>query len=325
MSIINKIKLNYNLKLLDDLINNKKNKDIILLLRETKEKNADIFFHLLKHLNKEYSNKSDAENLFQNKLVLINSFQLSDCNYLSKFFKFYFSKTNYEYYLGNLSDSIADDLDQMKLKYFPKQIEFNHMVEYSDFFINSILLDHNEKSCFITSNSAFFESHEKTRYFIYPNTAIAYFFIHDNPLKIFSHLKEKYSNTQEALNELCNMEKSLVSNQKNITNHHVLENRQSWDIYAQSWLDPNVLNTYRGLAIGNEEFALKTEEVLTKVIFHLIQAGLKIEVDYEAIGEFVNDNKFTPKEFSLDISKKDKKLLINNIDKKVLQDLEYEI
>ena len=116
-----------------------------------------------------------------------------------------------------------------------------------------------------------------------------------------------------------------MSNQKNITNHHVLENRQSWDVYAQSWLDPNVLNTYRGLAIGNEEFALKTEEVLTKVIFHLIQAGLKIEVDYEAIGEFGNDNKLTPKEFSLDISKKDNKLLINNIDKKVLQDLEYEI
>ena len=38
MFIFNKIKLNYNLKLLDDLINNQKNKDIILLLRETKKK-----------------------------------------------------------------------------------------------------------------------------------------------------------------------------------------------------------------------------------------------------------------------------------------------
>ena len=128
-----------------------------------------------------------------------------------------------------------------------------------------------------------------------------------------------------ALNELCNMEKSLISSQKNIVNHHVLENRQSWDIYAQSWIDPNVLNTYRGLAIGNEEFSLRPEETLTKVIFHLIQAGLKIEVDYDAIGEFIKDNKFIPKEFSSDISKKEKKLLINNIDKKVLKDLEYEI
>ena len=325
MSIINKIKLNYNLKLLDDLIINQKDKEIIELLRETKEKNKDIFFHLLKHLNHQYSHKPNAENLFQNKLVLINSFQLDDCSYLTKFLKFYFSKTNYEHYFDNLTDSIAADLNQMKLKYFPKQIDFNHMVEFSDFFINSILLDQNEKSCFLTSNSAFFENHQKTKYLIYPNTAAAFFFIHDNPLKIFSHLKEKYSNTQEALNELCNMEKSLVSNQKNITNHHVLENRQSWDVYAQSWLDPNVLNTYRGLAIGNEEFALKTEEVLTKVIFHLIQAGLKIEVDYEAIGKFIKDNKFIPKEFSSDISKKDRKLLINNIDKKVLKDLEYEI
>ncbi len=325
MSIINKIKLNYNLKLLDDLIINQKDKEILELLRGTKEKNKDIFFHLLKHLNHQYAHKPNAENLFQNKLVLINSFQLEDCSYLTKFLKFYFSKTNYEYYFNNLTDSIASDLDQMKLKYFPKQIDFNHMVEFSDFFINSILLDQNEKSCFLTSNSAFFESHKKTKYFIYPNTAAAFFFIHDNPLKIFAQLKEKYSNTQKALNELCNMEKSLISSQKNIANHQVLENRQSWDIYTQSWLDPNVLNTYRGLAIGNEEFSLRPEEVLTKVIFHLIQAGLKIEVDYEAIGKFIKDNKFIPKEFSSDISKKDRKLLINNIDKKVLKDLEYEI
>lgn len=325
MSIINKIKLNYNLKLLDDLVTNKKDKEILALLRDKKEKNKDTFFHLLKYLNQQYSHKPNAENLFQNKLVLINSFQLDDCSYLTKFLKFYFSKTNYEYYFGNFSDSIAADLDQMKLKYFPKQIEFNHMVEFSDFFINSLLLDQNEKSCFLTSNSAFFESHNKTNYFIYPNTAIAYFFIHDNPLKIFSHLKEKYSNTQKALNDLCNMEKSLTSSQKNIVNYQVLENRQSWDVHAQSWLDPNVLNTYRGLAIGNEEFSLRTEEVLTKVIFHLIQAGLKIEVDYEVIAEFINDNKFIPKEFSSDISNKEKKLITNNINKKVLQDLEYEI
>ena len=325
MSIINKIKLNYNLKLLDDLIVNQKDKSILELLCDTKEKNKDIFFHLLKHLNQQYSHKPNAENLFQNKLVLINSFQLDDCSYLTKFLKFYFSKTNYECYFGNLSDSIAADLDQMKLKYFPKQIEFNHMVEFSDFFINSLLLGQNEKNCFLTSNSAFFESHNKTNYFIYPNTAIAYFFIHDNPLKIFSHLKEKHSNTQKALNELCNMEKSLTSSQKNIVNHQVLENRQSWDIHAQSWLDPNVLNTYRGLAIGNEELSSRTEEVLTKVIFHLIQAGLKIEVDYESISEFVKDNKFILKEFSSDISNKEKKLIINNIDKKVLQDLEYEV
>ncbi len=325
MSIINKIKLNYNLKLLDELINKQQDEDIISLLRETKQKNKDTFFHLLKYLNQKYSHKPKAENLFKNKLILINSFQLRDCDYLTKFLKFYFKKVNYQFYLDNLSDSIAADLDRMKVKHFPKQIDFNHMVEFSDFFINSILLDQNKKNCFMTSNSAFFESDNKTKYFIYPNTAIAYFFIHDNPLNIFSHLKEKYSNTQMALNELCNMEKSLTSSQKNIINHHVLENRQSWDIYAQSWLDPNVLSAYRGLAIGNKEFSQRPEEVLTKVIFHLIQAGLKIEVDYESIGEFVNDNKFIPKEFASDISKKEKKLLINNINKKVLQELEYEI
>ncbi len=325
MSIFNKFKLNYNLKLLDDLINNQKDKEILSLLREIKQKNKDIYFHLLRHLNQHYSHKPNAANLFHNKLILINSFQLGDCDYLTKFLKFYFKKIGYEYYFDNLSDSIAADLDQMKLKYFPQQVDFNHMVEFSDFFVNSVLLDQNIKNCFMTSNSAFFESENKTKYFIYPNTAIAYFFIHENPLKIFSQLKEKYSDTQRAFNELCNMEKELVSNQRNIINHNVLENRQSWDIHAQSWLDPNVLSTYRGLTIGNEEFSLKPEEILTKVIFHLIQAGLEIEVDYGAIDEFVNDNKFISKDISSTTSKKEKKLLRNNINKKVLQNLKYEI
>ena len=43
MSIINKIKLNYNLKLLDDLIVNQKNEAILVLLRDTKKKKQRYF------------------------------------------------------------------------------------------------------------------------------------------------------------------------------------------------------------------------------------------------------------------------------------------
>ena len=44
MSFINKIKLNYNIKVIDDLIINKNQKEIISSLRKIKHDNPEVFF-----------------------------------------------------------------------------------------------------------------------------------------------------------------------------------------------------------------------------------------------------------------------------------------
>ncbi len=323
MSIINKIKLNYNIKLLEDLISNQKNEDIISLLVKTKKNNPNIYFNLLVHLNKKYLNQSLGENLLKNKISLINSFQIEDCNFLVNFFKFYFSEISNKNFIGNFSDCVASELDSLKINHFPKKIEFDHMVEFSDFFFHSLLIENDDKNCFLSSSSAFFEGKDQ-KYFIYPNTTVAYFYIHKNPLEIYSTLKNKYSDTQQALNEMFNFENKLISNQNNIINHHVFENRQSWGVHAQSWLDPNVINTYRGLIINYDEFRNNPEEILTNVLFHLNQAGINVDVNYDLINDFVKNN-VVSQEPVPDISNKEKKMLISNIDKHLLDNLEYQI
>jgi hypothetical protein len=50
MNIINKFKINYNQKLFDDFVLNNKLEEALSLLKETKVKNQEIFFHLLMHL-----------------------------------------------------------------------------------------------------------------------------------------------------------------------------------------------------------------------------------------------------------------------------------
>ena len=58
MNIFNKIKVNYNLKLLDDFVSNNNKEEIFTLLNDTKIKNKELFFQLLNHFIDKYKNHS---------------------------------------------------------------------------------------------------------------------------------------------------------------------------------------------------------------------------------------------------------------------------
>ena len=62
-----------------------KKKKFFYFLKETKNKNKELFFQLLNHFIKNYKNHSIRENFFKNRVVLINSFEIDDCDYLSNF------------------------------------------------------------------------------------------------------------------------------------------------------------------------------------------------------------------------------------------------
>ena len=326
MSFINKIKLNYNIKVIDDLIINKNQKEIISSLRKIKHDNPEVFFQILSH----YINKQSADidlgiNFHTNQSTFINSFQIEDTNYLKNFFKYYFEKIGFDNHLDYFSNSIAGDLNTMQLTEFSDQIDFDQMVNFSNFFINSLLVKHSNKDCFFISNSAFFESKEKQKYFIYPDTTKAYFLIHKNPIKMLCELKAKFGDTQSALNEMFNFENKLILNNNSSNDYEVFENRQSWNIYNQSWTDPNVLSAYRGLLINYDEFVHNSEETLTKIIFHLIDAGLDIDINYDVIRIYVEENTLEPDNLNIDLSNKEKKLLLNNVDNNLLETFNYTI
>ena len=324
MKIINKFKINYNQKLFDDFVKNNKSEEALFLLKETKVKNKETFFHLLMHLIDKYRNRSIKRNFFKNKVFLINSFDLSDCNYLSNFFSFYFDQIKLSHESNSLANVIARDLEELNLSYFPNTIEFQHFLKYSEFFFNSLLINEEDKNLSLKSNSAFFESGENN-FFIYPHTTAAYFFIHKNPLFLYSSLKKKLGTSQQALNEMFYFQNTLVYNQDGDSPYTIKENRQSWNVFSNSWNDLNVLNTYRGLVIAQDEFIQDPFNTLTKILFHLIQAGVKIDMNYDLIDQYIQANPFEVETLNDELSNKEKKSLLSNLDKNLLNHFNYQI
>ena len=324
MSFFNKIKFNYNIKLMDDFVLNKKQSELFALIKNSKTKDKEIFFHLLSRFINKYKNDEVQENFHKQRLILINSFDHNDYSYISKFLSFYFDNCQISHINRSLPDAIEKDLASLGLSQFPTQIDFDHMVQYSNFFFHSLLIDQENNLSLFKSSSAFFESSENN-YFIPPNLSSVYFFIHQSPLYIFNLLKEKYSSTQAALNELFNFQNSSISQNISNSTYQVLENRQSWNIHTNSWIDPNVQSTYRGLIISHQDFFRDPHETFTRVIFHLIQSGIKLEVNYKLIDQFIDENPLQALKFFPELSKKEKKLLLNNLDKNLLDQLNYQI
>ena len=94
-------------------------------------------------------------------------------------------------------------------------------------------------------------------------------------------------------------------------------------MHANSWLDPNVISSYNGLIVSINELIHDPIDAFTRLIFHIKQAGLEIEVEYDDIEEYCIKNKLeTP---NPKISNKEKKLIISNLDSKILKELDYEI
>ena len=141
MSFFNKIKVNYNLKLMDDYVLNKKQPELFALIKKSKIKDKEIFFHLLNYFINKYKENEIQENFYKQKLLLINSFDHSDYSYLSQFLSFYFDNCKIDHLNSNFSDAVANDLSCLGLSNFPNQIDFDHMVQYSNFFFQSLLID----------------------------------------------------------------------------------------------------------------------------------------------------------------------------------------
>ena len=79
-------------------------------------------------------------------------------------------------------------------------------------------------------------------------------------------------------------------NKKNLLKYNLFENKESWNINSKSWLDENVLNTYRGKIFQYDDFYNNTEETLVEILFHLKQSGLDFEIDYDLISIFIENN-----------------------------------
>ena len=85
--IFTKIKLNYNIKLIDDLINNENYKDVSNLIFNNR-KDPSLFYGLIEHLHNKFFTKENVLNSFPHKFVWITSYDKEDARPLNDFLSF---------------------------------------------------------------------------------------------------------------------------------------------------------------------------------------------------------------------------------------------
>lgn len=325
MNFLNKINVNYNIKLIEDFLINKEFDNAISKIMDLQKKNKNIFFDIIYNLDPKFMDLSHKE-LFKKKFIWLISFNEKDTSYIHKFFEHYCIKTSFSDSLfSEYSELVSEVVESLKIDSIPKEIDFNYTIHNSSVLQNLILFSKNNSYFFLRACGAFFEFLEKNKYLIYPNSTLCYFYVVRNPKEIFCHLKKNHQSAEASLYELFNFGDDLYINENNKKNNYkYYQNKQSWNINVNSWVDENVLSSFKGNIINYDDLCKNTEETLVNTIFHLKQSGLEIDINYDLISSYVKENPFPEEEFD-QISNNDKKKLSSNLDQSLIEKFNFTI
>ena len=315
--IFNRIKLNYNIKLLDDGFQSQDYNEVQKILQSNKS--SAIYPNLVSYAIQKYLSQEAHFNFYRTKFIWLNSYDQRDLSYLENFLKFYFQNNqSATYSFGDYQDQISDALKEIKNIEIPQFIDFDHVVSNSFLYQLFLLLSSNKNYIFSNIRGAFFESPEK-KFLVYPQTTLCYFHIYRNPYDLYFRYKKDFQNSQEALNEIAN---SNQFSQKKSLKYQIMENRQNWNTFTKSWTNNNVENTYRGKLIKYENLENAPKDTLTEIIYHLKQAGMSLDIDFDVIDKFIQNNDM--KKINRDqISNQELKLVDNNFESDFLKKLGY--
>lgn len=322
MHFLNKIKYNYNVKLIEDHLSNNEFQQIHKLIQNHQQQNSPLFWDLMTWLD---NNSTDdiQQRIFNKKIIWIFSFDSEDTKILNSFLEFYMQHTNNNYTLTSYPQKLSENFESLNINLKNKIIEFSDFVNSSSLFQNLIICCEKKEFIILNSAAAFFETNNN-KYFFYPKMTSCYFFIHQNPANLYKKYFLKYQSQEAALNELFSKnEKYQISESLNEKNYKIFENRTDWNVHTKSWTDPNVVSTYKGKLINYDHFKNNIEESLIEVLFHLKQYSNEIEIDYSLVEKFVENNNF-PSKYEHELSNKERKILSRNIDKSLLKTLDYQ-
>lgn len=317
MSLINKINFQYKFRVLKELVDSKKYEEFFIELEKTKknQKNfSDLSMAFVSNIIK--NNEND---IFDSKIVWLNSFFIDDLFYLNNFISFYF---NYQQKIINTSKSYEEEISEVfKSSNENIKISFEDLLDNSYLYQWLILQKSKKKYNFINNQMPFFSTKNNFN-FTKSTLTNCFILMVDNPYNVYQFIKDKNNNDiEKSRNIFLNLDnRSFFQNLDGVT---VEINRQGWHTNLLSWKDPNVLNSLRGKIILKNDIIDNTYETLSSIIFHLIQSGLNITMDYEIIQDFIKFNPVPFKKIKHNISTKEKKFLAPYIDN-ILSDIEEE-
>lgn len=305
MSFLNKFKYHYHLKQIDHLFEEHKYSEIFDYLHKMKHEEKLFYEISLKYISNSI-NKFNQD-VSSKKIVWINTFLNVDSEYLRYFIQHYIQKfknlkqdiKSYKYEINQIVRSSED-------------INFNALVNQSYFFQWMIMNKHDVKFKFLQNEIPFFSS-ENNYNFTKQSLSQAYILILNNPYDVYSRIKKNVNQDQEiARNIFLNLDQKAQDDTYSKANFKFPS--KGWHIHTESWSDPNVLTSLRGKIISKKEIYNNTFETLSSVILHLIQSGVEMELNYDSIELFINNNPITEKHEDIEISNNEKKFLSNYVD-----------
>lgn len=251
---------------------------------------------------------------FKQKIIWTVSYDITDLSFLNKFINFYISRNfqgSFKYL--NYTNSLAQYLSHSKINIENKSLIFKDFVEYSSLYQNLLLFDNKCDYLFLETCSSFFETSNK-KLFTNPNLAFCYFYVVKNPETLFMRYKKQFNSTEGSFNEMFNFNSELfLNNEQNNNDIKVYENRTNINTNKKSWLDPNVISTFKGKIIQYDNLLNDTEEVLLEIVFHLKQYGFDVDVNVEDIKEFISGNVINDN-YEGELSNNEKKFLKKNLE-----------
>ena len=308
---INNIKLHY----YDKLIKQSIEKNDLHNLRnslENSEKDKKLLLKLLKSNLFKISETQEFKSIFPQNILWVNSYENEDVLIVNKFLDYYLAKIKFSYSAPkHYSKSLFEIFDDLGIE---GDISYEEITNFSYVYQYLISISARDKLIILNSNAAFFES-KIGRLFTHFFLTKAFFYIVRDPLYLYKKYKtdDKNLDNHAVLNKLLNLENGISK----VYNDHRFyeENKQGWHINVKSWNNINAINTFRGLLFKIEDILDKPDEAFAEMIGHLIQSGVRLNLDYSIIRDFINEHRemLTITKHEYELSKNEKKLLNREI------------
>lgn len=308
MSLINKIKYQYNLRILQDHLSANNYTDFFNLLEQIKSNNY-VYIKFLNDFCVDVISKCN-EDLFKSKIIWLSSFINEDTTYINSFLNYY----NKE--VGNNVKEVSnyEEILISSLKKFThiEKLNFADFVDKSYIYQYLILHDDTFPIKFLSNHLPFFSSQNNLN-FTKSTLTNSYIYILDHPYNVYQTIKNSNNGDQEiARNYFLNLDNHSFYNK--INNVDVELNKQGWHTHTQSWTNTNVINSLNGKIILKKDLAYDTYEVLSSIILHFIQSGSNFNMDYKIIEKFIDRHPFNTNPSKVEISQKEKKFLDKYVD-----------
>ncbi len=309
MKIIQNIKYQYKVKLIEDLFENSKFSEINSTLAEISKKNPIDSYNLLRNFIQKILNITSEEKILNDNLVFINSFEESDTKIITNFINFYLNKVNFSNYeIASYNKELVSTINKIKNE---KNITADDLFQNTLLYQSILTYLKSEKVQFLDNQFAFFSTPSDLNF---TNTRITkcYFLLIDHPYTSYKMLKSKLISKDLAMNTFLNSDNKPLK--YTLENSILTVTRKNWVVYNNSWSDPNVANTLRGVILKKTDYFENPDEFFASIVLHLRQSGYDIPLNYSLISEYLSSNQPNKGDLDIDISNHEKKILRREVE-----------